>query len=239
MKNIINILLNGLDNYIQTKNLEILKKNLSKKIEIYIDVGSHNGEMIKTISEEFSIKKIFAFEPNPDCINNLKSLKKKNLKIFEMALSDKPGIAQLNIGHISSMSTINNLNYRSFYTKIKKFVIGLFFFKSSIYKNQIKVKKESLFNVLKNHNIKNIDLIKIDTEGHEFNVLNGLRNYIKRTNIILLEYHYDNSLIKNYDFQKINFFFTKNGFKLISKNKMLLRKGYEIIFKNLNNFKKD
>ena len=42
MKNIINILLNGLDNYIQTKNLEILKQNLSKKIEIYIDVGSHN-----------------------------------------------------------------------------------------------------------------------------------------------------------------------------------------------------
>ena len=77
MKNIINIVLNQLDNHIQKKNIDILKKNLSKKIKIYIDVGSHNGEMIKTISKEFSIKKIFAFEPNPDCINNLKNLKKK------------------------------------------------------------------------------------------------------------------------------------------------------------------
>lgn len=77
MKNILNISLNKLDNFIQTKNLEIIKKNLSKKIGIYIDVGAHNGEMIKTISKEFTINKIFAFEPNPDCLNNLKNLKKK------------------------------------------------------------------------------------------------------------------------------------------------------------------
>ena len=119
---------------------------------------------------------------------------------------------------------------------IKKFVIGLFYLKNSIYKNKIHVKIETLFNVLKDHKIKNIDFIKIDTEGHEFNVLKGLKNYIKKTNIILLEYHYDDSLIKNYDFQKLNFFFVKNGFKLISKNKMILRKGYEIIFKNQKNF---
>lgn len=238
MKNILNISLNKLDNFIQTKNLEIIKKNLSKKIGIYIDVGAHNGEMIKTISKEFTINKIFAFEPNPDCLNNLKNLKKKNLKIFEMALGENPGFTKLNIGHISSMSTLNEINYSSFYTKIKRFVITLFYFKKSIYKKKIRVKKEVLFNVLKNHKIENIDLIKIDTEGHEFNVLKGLKNYIKKTKIILLEFHYDDSIIKNYDFQKMNFFFTKNGFKLISKNKMILRKGYEIIYKNLKNFKK-
>ena len=82
------------------------------------------------------------------------------------------------------------------------------------------------------------DFIKIDTEGHEFNVLRGLKEYIKATNLILLEYHYDNSLIKNYDFQKLNSFFARNKFKLISSNKMILRKGYEIIYKNLKPIKK-
>ncbi len=77
MKNILNIILNELDNYIQKKNLNILKKNLGKNIEIYIDVGSHNGEMIKIISKAFNVKKIFAFEPNPNCIKNLKNIKKK------------------------------------------------------------------------------------------------------------------------------------------------------------------
>ncbi len=236
MKNIINIVLNELDNFIQNKNLNILKKNLKKNIEIYVDVGAHNGEMIEIISDKFNVKKIFAFEPNPNCIKKLKKIKKKNLKIFEMALGDKSSSAKLNIGHISSMSTINDINNKSFYTMIKKFVIGLFYFKNSIYKNKIHVKIETLFKVLKDHKIKNIDFIKIDTEGHEFNVLKGLKNYIKKTNIILLEYHYDDSLIKNYDFQKLNFFFVKNGFKLISKNKMILRKGYEVIFKNQKNF---
>ena len=236
MKSIINITLNLLDNHIQKKNLDILKKNLGKKIKIYIDVGAHNGEMIKIISKEFDIKKILAFEPNPDCMINLKNLKKKNLKIFEMALGDKLGFANLNVGHISSMSTINKLNYRSFYTNIKKFVISLFYFKNSIYKNKIRIKRNELFNVLKDQKVENIDLIKIDTEGHEFNVLKGLRNYIKKTYIILLEYHYDDSIVKNYNFQKMNFFFVKNGFKLISKNKMILRKGYEIIYKNSKKF---
>ena len=218
--------------------MNILKKNLGKNIEIYIDVGSHNGEMIKIISKAFNVKKIFAFEPNPNCIKNLKNIKKKNLKIFKMALGDKSGLAQLNIGHISSMSTINDINSRSFYTLIKKLIIGLFYFKSSIYKSKIQVKKDTLHNIVKSHKIKNIDFIKIDTEGHEFNVLRGLKEYIKATNLILLEYHYDNSLIKNYDFQKLNSFFARNKFKLISSNKMILRKGYEIIYKNLKPIKK-
>ena len=118
-----------IDNFIQNKNLNILKKNLKKNIEIYVDVGAHNGEMIEIISDKFNVKKIFAFEPNPNCIKKLKKIKKKNLKIFEMALGDKSSSAKLNIGHISSMSTINDINNKSFYTMIKKFVIGLNFCK--------------------------------------------------------------------------------------------------------------
>ena len=236
MKNIFNILLNELDNYIQKKNIDVLKKNLNKNLALYVDVGSHYGEMIKTISNEFNVKKIFAFEPNPACISSLKNLNQNNVKIFQTALGEKNGFAQLNIGYISSMSTINNLNYESFYTKIKKLVIRLFYLRNTIYRNKIKVKKSLLFNILKKNKVKKIDLIKIDTEGHEFNVLKGLRNYIKKTNIVLLEYHYDDSLIKNYNFEKLNLFFVKNNFKLISKNKMLLRKGFELIYKNSKNY---
>ena len=47
----------------------------------------------------------------------------------------------LNVGHISSMSTINKINNHSFYTNIKKILI-LFFGKYEIYKNKILVKKK-------------------------------------------------------------------------------------------------
>ena len=237
MKNLINIILDRLDHFIQKKNIQILKKNLSKRIDLYVDVGAHRGEMINTISNNFTVKKIFAFEPNPECSNTLKKIKNNNLKIFEFALGNKKSNEDLNIGYISSMSSINDINNKSIYSKLKKILIGLFYFKSSIYKKKIRIKVKTLSEILIKNKLKKIDLLKIDTEGYELNVLIGLEKFIKKTKIILLECHYDDSLIKNYNIRSLNSFFTNNRFKLISKNKMILRKGYELIYKNQRNFK--
>ena len=236
MKNLVTIILDRLDHFIQKKNIQILKKNLNKRIDLYVDVGAHKGEMINTILHNFTVKKIFAFEPNPECSNTLKKIKKNNLKIFEFALGNKKGNKDLNIGYISSMSSINNINNKSLYSKLKKIVIGLFYFQSSVYKKKIRIKVKTLSEILVKNKIKKIDLLKIDTEGYELNVLIGLEKFIEKTKIILLECHYDDSLIKNYNLRSLNFFFTNNKFKLISKNKMLLRKGYELIYKNQRNF---
>ncbi len=236
MKNLVTIILDRLDHFIQKKNIQVLKKNLSKKIDLYVDVGAHNGEMINTILNNFTVKKILAFEPNPECLNTLKKIKKNNLKIFEFALGNKKGNVVLNIGYISSMSSINNIDNKSLYSKLKKIIIGIFFFKSSIYKKKIKIKVKTLSEILIKNKFKKIDLLKIDTEGYELNVLNGLEKFLVKTKIILLECHYDDSLIKNYNLRSLNSFFINNRFKLISKNKMLLRKGYELIYKNQRNF---
>ncbi len=135
------------------------------------------------------------------------------------------------------MSSINNIDNKSFYSKLKKIVIGLFYFKSKVYKKKIRIRVRTLSEILIQNKLQKIDLLKIDTEGYELNVLIGLEKFIKKTKIILLECHYDDSLIKNYNFRSLNFFFTRNRFRLISKNKMLLRKGYELIYKNQRNFK--
>ena len=237
MKNLVNIILDQLDHFIQKKNIRVLKNNLSKRIDLYVDVGAHNGEMINTISNNFNVKKILAFEPNPECLNSLKNIKNSNLEIFKYALGNKKKNEDLNIGYISSMSSINNIDNKSFYSKLKKIVIGLFYFKSKVYKKKIRIRVRTLSEILIQNKLQKIDLLKIDTEGYELNVLIGLEKFIKKTKIILLECHYDDSLIKNYNFRSLNFFFTRNRFRLISKNKMLLRKGYELIYKNQRNFK--
>ena len=147
-------------------------------------------------------------------------------------MSDKNGEDELKIGHISAMSTLNKINNNSFYTFIKKIVINIFFFKNNIYKKKIPIKKKMFKEIFKKYNYKTLDLVKIDTEGHEYNVLRGMGIYLKKINVLLLEYHYDNSLIKNYNFNKLNSFLKKKNFELVSKNKMLMRKGYELIYKN-------
>ena len=47
--------------------------------------------------------------------------------------------------------------------------------------------------------------------------------YVNKINVLLLEYHYDDSLIKNYDLKELNSFWSKK-FKMVSKNKMLYEK---------------
>ena len=235
MKNFLIYFLNLLDDFIQKENIDKIRENLGKNINIYIDVGAHKGEMIKTITQNFKVGEIHAFEPNKDNIKYIKKKKMKKIRLFNIALGEKNKMEYLNVGHISSMSTINKINNYSVYTNIKKILILFFFGKYEIYKNKILVKKKMMKEVYKNTNFKKIDLIKIDTEGHEFNVIKGMgNNLIQKTKLILFEMHYDKSLIKNYSFKNIDKFLSIRGFKCINKNKMMFRKGYELIYKNQN-----
>ena len=75
-------------------------------------------------------------------------------------------------------------------------------------------------------------MLKIDTEGYEFNVLKGLSKNIKKIKLIYFEHHYDDMIIKNYKFHDINELLKKNGFIMIKKSKMIFRKSFEYIYEN-------
>ncbi len=234
MKKILVSIFKFLDSLIQKKNIKTIESELGKKINIYIDVGAHKGEMIDLLLKHFKINRIYAFEPNPESFDLLKNKKIKKLKLFNFALGEKNKYEFLKIGHISAMSTINKINDSSIYTFFKKIIIFIFFGRFNIYKKRIKVRKKAIKNINKIFKINKIDLIKIDTEGHEFNVIKGIgEKLIKNIKLILFELHYDNSLIKNYNFKKINKYLNKRGFKCVNQNKMLFRKGFEIIYKNI------
>ena len=57
-----------------------------------------------------------------------------------------------------------------------------------------------------------IDLIKIDTEGHEFEVLDGLKENIQKVKFILIEFQ-SNQIFDAYDPKKIDDFSKKNNFE--------------------------
>ena len=84
--------------------------------------------------------------------------------------------------------------------------------------------------------MENIDLLKIDTEGYEFDVLNGIADYISKVKMITFEHHYDDMIKKKYKFHDVDYLLTKNNFKRIFKLKMFFRKSFEYIYWN-NNYK--
>ena len=83
---------------------------------------------------------------------------------------------------------------------------------------------------IKKKKIRKIDILKIDTEGSEYDVLKGLRREIQKVQIILFEHHFDNSLIEGYKFSDIHNFLIKNGFVKSFKSKMIFRKIMEYIY---------
>ena len=82
-----------------------------------------------------------------------------------------------------------------------------------------------------------IDLLKIDTEGYEYNILLGIKDKIQNIKIIHFEHHYDNMLIKNYKISDIHNYLVTNNFKKFFKIKMKFRKSFEYLYINEKFFK--
>ena len=108
--------------------------------------------------------------------------------------------------------------------------------KNKLY-NEIQIDINTLDNYIEANKIDLIDIIKIDTEGFEFEILRGTTRNFKKVKLILFEHHYDLMLKKNYKFSDINNYLKFHNFKIIAKLKMPFRKSFEYIF--MNKFFKD
>ena len=79
-------------------------------------------------------------------------------------------------------------------------------------KNKINTVK--LEKLIKQNKIKKIDLLKIDTEGHELQVLRGAGSSLKnKVRFVLIEFHNSNIFLK-YNAKKIHKHLTNNNFEL-------------------------
>ncbi len=232
-----NFLIKIIDYQYQKKKYFFLKNNI-KNINIFFDVGAHHGETIKDFLKNFSIKNIYSFEPskiNFDILDNkVQILKKKylstNIQIFNCGLGKINETLTLNEISDGESNTFNDLNTNSKYFKKKKMITSLFgikkFFRDKTVSNVMTLKR-----FMDEKKINNIDFLKIDTEGFEYNILLGLSDYLKKTNFILFEHHYDNMIIKNYKYSDIHKLLTNSGFKKIYKTKMPFRKSFDYIYK--------
>ena len=77
-----------------------------------------------------------------------------------------------------------------------------------------------------------MEILKIDTEGYDFNVIKSLEKKLSLINYIYFEHHFHNMLIKDYTFTQVHNFLINNGFKKVFKTKMFYRKTFEYIYKN-------
>ena len=189
-------------NEYEKEQINFLTKNIKDfNPNIFIDVGANSGIYSLQVGKSFPDVKIVSFEPVKETFlkfekNILLNKNIKNIKAHNLGLSDQNQSLEMKAlkknGYIQQGGfgvVSQNENTSSLHTEFALFKIG-----------------DEQFD-LKN----NIIFIKIDVEGHELSVLNGMAELISNNNIFMQVEIFDHL------FENTNSFLNKNNFKTIHK----------------------
>lgn len=170
-----------------------------KKKNTFIDVGANKGYKIDQAILVNKHTKIFAFEP---FYKYFIFLKKKYHKNLQVSLFNK--------------AVDKNISSKYFYYNNKKIDEEAF----SLIKNRRFDKKKKVFTTTLDNELENtnVDIIKIDVEGSEYNVLQGSKNIIANNKPVL--------------------FIEATHKTLFNVNLFLLKKNYLLFIYEYNIFKK-
>ncbi len=206
-----------LDKFIMTDFTSVIAEKLNKyeKLDyvIVFDVGCYIGNFSRNLKKKLNKNtKFHLFDANPE-------LKIIDFNYEKIAISDKTGTQNFFINNFlpHSGSSLNDIHVKDKWWNLTRKIVS-----GGMKKNftSIKVKTETLDNYCQLNGIKNIDVLKIDTEGSELNVLNGANDILKTVKILALEIldetsKFDDKRSKIYKILKDRY-----GFNLISEKKM-------------------
>jgi FkbM family methyltransferase len=210
------------------------KDNLKSTSVSILDVGANKGQSIDFFLGINPNAKITAFEPNKKLFQLLEEKYKNNGNIIlnNLGVSNTNGELEFNENILDETSTFESLNLDSKYLEKKAKVLGVT--KESIIVDKYKVAVITLSEFLKSNESNSFDVLKIDVEGHELPVLEGLfsnGNQFK-IRLIQLESHNDDMYLSNSKHEDIDQLLNKNGYFEIAKIKHGFGDFAEIIYEN-------
>ena len=155
-----------------------------------------------------------------------------NITFHQLGISNKNGSLVFNENILHSTSSFEELNLDSKYLSRKAKILGVS--KEEIVAKRYEVNVITLFDYINTSCNTDIDILKIDTEGHEYYCLEGL--FLDKLNVkvkyIQIEEHNDDMYLNKKSFKEIEELLNKNDFFLETK----IRHGFgdfvEAIFKN-------
>jgi FkbM family methyltransferase len=157
----------------EKEECENLKKFIFPKLakkRVCLDIGANIGNHSLFFSEFF--ENVISFEPNPRSFRLLK------LNIEELNNVEAINLGASNIkGQLSALENLTNIGE----TEIGRDRTG---FKDEIFR-EIELNVNRLDDVLPKNILSKVDFIKIDTEGHEFQALSGLKDTLMSAEAII------------------------------------------------------
>ncbi|MDD2714780.1 MAG: FkbM family methyltransferase [Candidatus Wallbacteria bacterium] len=161
--------------------LAFLKQELSVDTGIVFDVGANVGDWAKLALEINSKISLHCFEPSSATFDILKNNSfPPNVFLNNVGLGDTSGELELQIA--GEGSGANSIYQR-------RGVLDNIKFKAE------KITVLTLDDYCSTHNLKQIDFLKIDVEGHELAVFKGMREMLKKGQVKVIQFEYGGSYL--------------------------------------------
>lgn len=196
-----------------------------KKFRVIFDIGSNIGEWTKLALDINKDLEIHCFEPSQYTFKKLiENNFSDNVICNNIGLSSRKGERTFFIFE-------NGSGLNSLYKRIgSEYILG-----EKLQDKEETILLDTLENYCSERNIKEIDFIKIDTEGHELEVLKGGESLIKKGQIKVIQFEYGGTNIDSHVLLKDIFnFFNKldySFYKIFPKHLKLIKK-YDSQFEN-------
>jgi len=209
---------------------KVIPRILGDEKAIVFDVGANDGSYSLLVEKKLSFDLIYAFEPNPLSYDKLKLnlINKEQIRTFNIGFGNEKVQKEI--------FTISTLKHTQHATLHKSVLTDLHRVKDI---ESYNIEISTIDSFCKENQIKKIDFLKIDTEGHELFVLEGAKEMIDNLKIKIIQFEFNemNTISRVFlkDFYKI--LLNYNIFRIDSE-KLIYLKDYStydeiFLFQNL------
>jgi FkbM family methyltransferase len=157
-----------------------ISKAQSFNVSNFFDVGANVGQTALEMRKHFPNASIFCFEPVEGTFSQLQSsvAHMKKVNCFKLALSDRNGPANINV--FSDSSLVSSLEGNAVFTEGRK---------EAAVPQSCELLRLDQF--CADHNVDYVDVLKIDTEGHDISVLRGASGLLSdgKVRFVLTEFN--------------------------------------------------
>ncbi|MGM0952115.1 MAG: FkbM family methyltransferase [Pseudomonadota bacterium] len=173
--------------------------NVCRKVRTLVDVGVAHGT--PELYRAFEFDRLLLVEPINQYKDDISKILNEHNAIYEpVALSCEQGESVINVN--KNRLVRSSIHERTPLTKTN----------DSHVKQRIKI--ETLDNLIQKHNLAQPFGIKIDTEGHELNVLLGAVGTLKNTAFVIVETSVQKRFEDSYSFEDLVCFMKGQGFSV-------------------------